>query len=78
MNVRPLIIPSNSELTLKIDGRGDSYLCSLDSRSYQFNHSIELSIKQADFQIQVIELKGHSFYATLREKLMWGSDRRNH
>lgn len=77
LNVRPLLIPANSELTLKIEGRGDSYLCSLDSRSYQFNHAIELKIKQADFQIQVIELKGHSFYATLREKLMWGADRRN-
>lgn len=77
LNVRPLIIPGDRVLTLRVEGRGDSFLGSLDSRSFVFNQSVEIQIKQADFKIKVIELNSHSFYATLRNKLMWGADRRN-
>lgn len=77
LNVRPLIIPGNVELTLKVEGRGDSFLCSLDSRSFLFKHNVEIRIKQAQYKIKVIELYSHNFYSTLRNKLMWGADRRN-
>lgn len=77
LNVRPLIIPGNVELTLQVEGRGDSFLASLDSRGFLFNHTAEIKIKQANFKIKVIELHSHSFYATLRNKLMWGADKRN-
>ncbi len=77
LNVRPLIIPSNVELSLRVEGRGDSFLGSLDSKSFLINQSTEIKIRQADFRIKVIELHAHSFYSTLRNKLMWGADRRN-
>jgi len=77
LNVRPIVVPNNVEITLKIDGRDSNFLTSLDSRSAVFENSVHLRIKKADFSVQVIELNKHSFFTTLRNKLMWGVDKRN-
>ncbi|PXX98953.1 NAD kinase [Marinifilum breve] len=77
LTVRPIVVPNYHEITLKVEGRSDSYLASLDSRSCTFDSSIELKIKKSDFKIRVLKLRTHSFYGTLRNKLMWGVDKRN-
>jgi NAD+ kinase len=77
LTVRPIVVPNQHEITLRVEGRSDSYLASLDSRSCTFESSTELKIKKSDFQIRVLKLKSHSFYGTLRNKLMWGVDKRN-
>ena len=77
LTVRPIVVPNHQEITLKVEGRSDSYLASLDSRSISFGSLNELKISRADFKIKVLKLKTHSFYNTLRNKLMWGVDRRN-
>lgn len=77
LSVRPIVVPNYHEITLRVEGRSESYLASLDSRSCTFDSSIELKIKRSDFTIKVLKLKSHSFYGTLRNKLMWGVDKRN-
>lgn len=77
LTVRPIVVPNYQEITLKVEGRSDSYLASLDSRSVSFEALNELKISKADFKIKVLKLKSHSFYSTLRNKLMWGVDKRN-
>jgi NAD+ kinase len=77
LTVRPIVVPNQQEITLKVEGRSDSYLASLDSRSVSFEALIELKISKADFKIKVLKLNTHSFYSTLRNKLMWGVDKRN-
>ena len=77
LTVRPIVLPNHQEITLKVEGRSDSYLASLDSRSVSFDALNELKISKADFKIKVLKLKTHSFYSTLRNKLMWGVDKRN-
>ncbi|WP_421918214.1 NAD kinase [Marinifilum sp.] len=77
LTVRPIVVPDHHEITLRVEGRSDSYLASLDSRSCTFESSNELKIKKSDFQIKVLKLRSHSFYGTLRNKLMWGVDKRN-
>lgn len=77
LTVRPLVVPNDVEITLKIDGRDNNFLASLDSRSIVFENSISLKVKKADFKINIVELENHSFYSTLRNKLMWGADKRN-
>ncbi len=77
LTVRPIVVPNHHEITLRVEGRSESYLASLDSRSCTFESSTELKIKKADFQIKVLKLNTHSFYGTLRNKLMWGADKRN-
>lgn len=77
LTVRPIIIPDHNWLTLKIEGRGQQFLTTVDSRSESIDFPGEIQVRKADFKIKTLRLKGHSFYATLRNKLMWGLDKRN-
>jgi NAD+ kinase len=77
LNVRPVVVPDARTIRLKIEGRGSNYLCSLDSRSVTIDSSIELVVKKADFEINVIQTEGQNFLNTIRNKMMWGLDRRN-
>lgn len=77
LNVRPLVIPDNIELTLKVEGRTDNFLVALDSRSASIPVASELKIKKSKNQISLIRLSGHDYLNTLRNKLMWGVDKRN-
>lgn len=77
LNVRPIIISSNSDVRLKIHGRSSEYLMSLDSRSATIDAIQEVQIKKADFTFNLINLDSQHFFKTLRDKLMWGIDKRN-
>lgn len=77
LTVRPIVVSNNQVISLKVEGRSDSYLASLDSRSVFFKSGDTLKIQRSDFTIKVVKLEGHSFFGTLRNKLMWGVDRRN-
>lgn len=77
LTVRPLVVPNNFELLLKVEARGGKFLASLDSRSCILDESVELKVRKADFSVPVIERIGKTFYSTLRSKLMWGADKRN-
>jgi len=77
LTVRPMVVPNDLEVRLNIEARGGKFLASLDSRSRIFDEHIEIKVKKAEFQINVVELTDQSFYATLRNKLMWGVDKRN-
>ncbi len=77
LTVRPLVIPDASVLDFTIEGRNESFLVSLDHRSYHLPLEQKLQLKKSIRSIQVIKPNKHSFFSTLRNKLMWGIDRRN-
>lgn len=77
LNARPLVIPDNVEIKLKVSGREEHYLVSLDSRIASISNDTVLTIKKTPFQINMVELPEKSFLKTLRTKLLWGEDKRN-
>ncbi len=77
LNVRPIVVPDNIEITLRVEGRSNNFLVSLDSRSRVFNPTNELKIRKANYNIKVLQSKGNNFSDTLRNKFMWGIDSRN-
>ena len=77
LNVRPIVMNDNSVIRLKVEDRDQLALVSLDSCSRAFDSSVELTIKKANFKINLIEPQGNSFTSTVRHKLMWGIDKRN-
>lgn len=77
LNARPLVIPENTKIKLKVGGREQLHLASLDSRIITVENGTELIIEKADFSIKMIEPKGENFLHTLRNKLLWGEDKRN-
>lgn len=77
LNARPLVIPDKTKIRLKVSGREDTFLVSLDSRIATLNNETEIFIERAPFTIKLVDLKEESFLKTLRNKLLWGEDRRN-
>lgn len=74
LNVRPLVIPDDYEIKLNVESRNRTFLISLDGRSEIFPAGIQLTISKANYTTKVIKRYNHTFYQTLREKLMWGAD----
>lgn len=77
LNVRPLVVSDKNVIRLKVDEREELALVALDSRSRAIDPSLVLTIRKADFKIRLIRLEDQSFVSTMREKLMWGKDKRN-
>lgn len=77
LNARPLVISDDTVIRLKVSGREDNHLISLDSRIASVENEKEITIKKADFVIKMIEFTSESFLKTIRNKLLWGEDRRN-
>ena len=77
LNVRPIVINDTSIVKLKVEDRDQLALVSLDSRSRAFDSDTELIIKKANFKIQLIQPQNNSFTSTIRNKLMWGLDKRS-
>ncbi|MDO6596320.1 NAD kinase [Oceanihabitans sp. 2_MG-2023] len=77
LSARPLVIPDSTEIELKVDGREEQHLVSLDSRIATLNNNTIIKIKKAPFTIKMLELIEESFLDTLRKKLLWGEDKRN-
>ncbi len=77
LNARPLVISDDTVIRLKVSGREENHLVSLDSRIASLENGKEILIKKADFTIKMIEYTSESFLKTLRNKLLWGEDKRN-
>ncbi len=77
LNVRPLVISDNQKIELKVSGRENSYLVSLDSRIHTLPNETTVVIKKASFKINMVILQDNSFLKTLRKKMLWGEDKRN-
>lgn len=77
LTVRPLVVEDRHEIKLTINGRGKSFLLSMDSHSVELNNKTEIIIKKSKTIVKLVKLKHQDFYSTLRNKLLWGIDKRN-
>ncbi|MET3046396.1 NAD kinase [Flavobacterium covae] len=77
LNARPMVIPDSTILKLKVTGREENYLVSLDSRISSVKNESILTIKKTPFKIKMVEITEETFLKTLRKKLLFGEDRRN-
>ncbi len=77
LNARPLVIPDHTTIKIKVKGRENEFLASLDNRIASYPDETEIVIKKADFTIDLIQLGTASFIKTIRHKLLWGEDKRN-
>ena len=77
LNVRPIIVSDESKITLKVSKRDEIALVALDSRSRAIGPELELTIRKANYKVKLIQFEKQSFISTIREKLMWGKDKRN-
>jgi len=77
LNVRPIIVSDEAEISFEIEGRTDKFMISLDSRSTSVASEVKLSVKKEAFSAKLVKLPSYHFFDTLRQKLNWGLDLRN-
>jgi NAD+ kinase len=77
LNVRPIVVSDDNEISFKIEGRSEKFLISLDSRSTPIDASVKLKVKKAAFSAKLVKFASYSYFDTLRQKLNWGFDMRN-
>jgi len=77
LTMRPIVLPDDVEIKLRMHSRDNVFLVSLDYRSEDFDGNDELVIRRAKYDIQMVKLPDTSFYKTIRAKMMWGVDKRN-
>ena len=78
LNVRPIVLSDDALIEFKIEGRAENYLCTLDSRFESITAGHTLAVKKNSFTVKLVQLNNKSFLDTMREKLTWGMDSRNH
>ncbi|MGE0566554.1 MAG: NAD kinase [Bacteroidia bacterium] len=76
LNVRPILISNDKVITYKLSGRSERFYVTLDSVTGSVGAYHEIKIKLADFKFNLVNLEGHHFFETLRNKLYWGIDKR--
>jgi len=77
LNVRPIIVPDDSDIRLTAETRSDQVLVALDSMSKSLNPDTEFIIRKNHFNINLVRLETHNYLGTIRTKLSWGIDKRN-
>lgn len=77
LNVRPIVVPDHNIISFEIEGRSDQFLCTLDSRMETVNSQTQLAIRKEDFTLGLLHRHESNFLTTLRNKLLWGIDKRN-
>lgn len=76
LNVRPIVINDDWEITLDVESRSHNFLIAIDGRSETCREGTRLTIRKADYNIKVVKRPNHVFFHTLRDKMMWGADGR--
>ncbi len=77
LNVRPLVVPDDWVIDLEVKSRSLNYMVSVDGRTKILEQNTKLRIVRSNYTIKVIKQKDHTFFDTLKNKLMWGMDKRN-
>ena len=77
LNVRPIVVPDDWEVTLEVESRSHNFLIAIDGRNESCKETSRLTIRKADYTVHVVKRHNHVFFRTLRTKMMWGADTRS-
>jgi NAD+ kinase len=77
LNVRPIVVSDKNVISLEVEGRGQFFMATLDSRSTTIDSTYQLAIRKESYFINLVRLSNENFLNTLRNKLNWGLDKRN-
>lgn len=76
LNVRPIVVCDDWEITLDVESRSHNFLVAIDGSSETCKETTRLTIRRADYSVKVVKRYNHVFFDTLRTKMMWGADTR--
>lgn len=76
LNIRPIVVSDLSEIALTVESRSHNFLVAIDGRSEKCLEGTRLTIRKAPYHAHIVKRSGTRYFATLREKMMWGLDSR--
>lgn len=74
LSVRPLVVPDDWTIDLKITSRNGNYLASVDGRSQTMSDQVTIHIEKAPYTIKLVQVGENSFLKSLKDKLLWGAN----
>ncbi len=77
LNVRPIVISNDAEISIRVEGRSENFLCTMDSRYETITAEHKITLTKCPFRTKLAHLNGTDFMQTIREKMLWGLDKRN-
>ena len=77
LNVRPIVISNDAEISVTVEGRSENFLCTMDSRYETITAKHKITLTKCPFHTKLAHLNGTDFMQTIREKMLWGLDKRN-
>ena len=77
LNARPLVISNETMIELSVSGREENHLLSIDSNIFTVQNQTKIIIEKPNFDFKIAHFSNNNFYKTLKEKLLWGKDKRN-
>jgi NAD+ kinase len=78
LTVRPIVVNDNVHIKLDVKTRSGSFLVTVDNRIQKINSQQgSIHIRKSKFELKMLKLPFNNYYGTLRNKLMWGIDKRN-
>ncbi len=76
LNIRPVVINDNCEITMEVESRSHNFLVAVDGRSEKMEEGTRIVVRKAPYKVRMVRQRNHRYFSTLREKLMWGADQR--
>ena len=78
LTMRPVVLPDHSEVIFKVTVRDDrKFFATLDNRTFSIEGEAVFRLSLSKKSVLLVKLQNISFYDTLRNKMMWGLDRRD-
>lgn len=73
LSVRPLVIPDDWSIDIRVKSRNGNFLISVDGRSQTLSTNTQLHIERAPYTIKLVQLGENSFLNSLKAKMLWGA-----
>lgn len=79
LTVRPIVVPSDSIIEIEARSGYETVVVNRDGQqSLKLKPPVKMKVKKSDKVLKLVKRKGKDYFSTLREKLMWGVDIREH
>lgn len=72
LSLRPLVIPDDWKIDIKVRSRIGNYMLSIDGRSQVLADEVLLHVEKAPYTIKLVQVGENSFLNALKSKMSWG------
>ncbi|MCR5395045.1 MAG: NAD(+)/NADH kinase [Bacteroidales bacterium] len=73
LTTRPLVIKDDVTIDVSVRSRNDLFLVAVDGLPVHLTTEYNLRLSRASHDVRVVRRPDHTFFDTLRQKLMWGT-----